>query len=502
MGPMISQHRPGPFGALIQTGPHFSGFHGASWALLVAAALAAALWVLVFTIRYSATFPRLPKPGPSTNDLGPEPPAVVNLLVNRWEPTRLAMAATLVDLAAQKVIDLEEVGPDRFIVRHRRLAPARELNAYEHLVLDLVRSRAQGDWAPLEMIQLPDEADAAQFWKRFRKALEHDARSRGLARSRWSRLDWALLAGLSLLALELVAFAFGVAHLGEGVNQSSESGGRWDWFGIAVLPWLGVIAAVSRLTALRGTPSGIDACARWLGVRRHLGEGSELAEQPPAGVAIWGPYLSQAIALGIGKSAAAAIPLGAEDPEVAWSHATGLWRTVRVRYPRRFGESERPGAVAFTGLVGSLFWGGLAFVAVPVVVKAAWQPVRDLLDRTDLGVSRALIAVFVLVPAAMAVYLLVRFTNSAIRMARGVADLGRHRTITGEVVKVHDGRFAVDDGSSDRLVAMRPLTIALPARGQRVQVTFTPHLNHVRAITVLDAGGATLPPRAPASTPD
>ena len=70
-------------------------------------------------IRWAASFPDLPAPGPETSELGAEPPAIANLLVNRCNVTSSAAAATLIDLAARRHLELFEVGPDHFVVRLR-----------------------------------------------------------------------------------------------------------------------------------------------------------------------------------------------------------------------------------------------------------------------------------------------------------------------------------------------------------------------------------------------
>jgi hypothetical protein len=49
--------------------------------------------------------------GPRTLELGPEPPAVVNFLVNDFRVTDDAVPATLIDLAARNVVDVEWRGP-------------------------------------------------------------------------------------------------------------------------------------------------------------------------------------------------------------------------------------------------------------------------------------------------------------------------------------------------------------------------------------------------------
>src|SRR5215467_4100857 len=134
----------GLLGETVRTGDKFNGFHGASLTLLFVAGVVAVVWIVVFAIRWATSFPDLPAAGPETNDLGPESPAVVDLLVNRWHVTRAAVSATLVDLAARRVVGIEQVAPEQYIVRVKS-SPARDgLTDYETQVLDLVQQKATG----------------------------------------------------------------------------------------------------------------------------------------------------------------------------------------------------------------------------------------------------------------------------------------------------------------------------------------------------------------------
>ena len=80
------------------------------WAI---AAGAAVLWVLAYGALYAWTEPRRVPAGPGTLDLvGPEPPAVVNLVTQDWELGHEAVPATLLDLAARKHLVIDQVGDD------------------------------------------------------------------------------------------------------------------------------------------------------------------------------------------------------------------------------------------------------------------------------------------------------------------------------------------------------------------------------------------------------
>ncbi|MEX2100847.1 MAG: hypothetical protein WEB19_05475, partial [Acidimicrobiia bacterium] len=118
-----------------------ANFTPAAVSLLVASAIVAVLFAVTFAVRFAASFPDLPEPGPETSELGPEPPAIANLLVNRCEVTSAAAAATLIDLAARRHVELFEVGPDRFVVRVRG-ARVESLTDYEEQVMALVREKA------------------------------------------------------------------------------------------------------------------------------------------------------------------------------------------------------------------------------------------------------------------------------------------------------------------------------------------------------------------------
>ena len=82
----------------------------------------------------------------------------------------------------------------------------------------LVREQATGGSAPLEAIQL-DESQAASWRDRFAKKVVADAKSRGLLRGRWTRIDWVVFGVLTAVVLAAVAGGLFLAHVedkGEG----------------------------------------------------------------------------------------------------------------------------------------------------------------------------------------------------------------------------------------------------------------------------------------------
>ncbi len=472
----------------------FEGFHGASYLLLVAGIIALAVFLLAFGYRWLRTRPELPHAGPETNDLGsnPEPPAVVNLLVNRWRVSRSAVAATLVDLAARRVLGRDLVGHDGTVVRLRDTPAAGSLSPYAQQVYELVKRRATGGSAPIEALDLGEAGEAEAWWKRFRKAVVKDARARGVARNRWERIDW-LIIGIGLaIVLGLLALAFGTAHVGEHPGTKGSMSPS-DWLGAAFFGWFGGIALVAQFQDITDTSAGRAVCARWLGVRNELRNSHAFDGQPPASVTIWERYLAFGVALGVAHDAARGLPLTAEDPHSAWTRNTGAWREIHIDYPSHFGYGERPLGVFFKGAVTLVFWGAIGFVILPVVVTIAWGIARDELKTASVSSSalNGVVAVVAGLIAVVGIYLFARILTAAIRTTRGALDLGRTRTLEGEVVKVHLGHFAVDDGHAveTKALLMPPGPVS-PQRGARVRATITPHLHYLSKIEVLKAAPA------------
>ena len=467
-------------------------------ALLGAGGAFGVLFAVVLAVRYAASFPVLPAPGPQTSDLGEEPPAVANLLVNRCAVTRTAAAATLVDLAARQHLELFEAGPSRFVVRVR---PEHDepLTAYERQVLDLVRAKATGGSAPLEVIRLDPGAETS--WNsRLDKEVVRDAKSRGLLRGRWSQLDWGLFGVLAALAVFLIAAGLYTAHVELTGHASSSNGARFpreDWFWIAAVAWSAILAFIASLRSVRYSASGKAAAARWLGVKHFLRQDPSFGDAPPAAVAIWGRLLAYGTALGAARSTAAAIPLDAENRDTAWSRAGGDWHQVHIEYPRHFGYGGQPRRVLLGGLVRAVFWGALAFAVLPAVANGLWGVGSDAIHGTTVSnaATIGLVGVFFVAIAALGLVLLVRFADGLIRVWHGGADLGHVDTVTGPVVKViADGLwFAVDPGSADHVRAWHPGAATLPVCGATVRVSVTRHLGSVSALTVLSSPAVSSP---------
>jgi hypothetical protein len=479
----------------------YSGFHGVSVVLLGAGFVSLALWLIAFGYRWLRTRPDLPAAGPEMSEIPaqPESPAVVNFLVNCWRGTPSGIAATVVDLAARRVLGLDLVGAGGTVVRLRDTPAKGSLTPYEERVYDLVASRATGGSAPIEAITL-DENSAEGWTKRFQRAVIDEAREKGLARKRWEYVDY-LIVGIGLaFVFGFFAFAFGAAHVGASSSTSSSDSSisRSDWLLGAGFAWFVAMGLVTRSQAVTDTPEGKAVCARWMGMRDYFRHSQAFEDQPPASVAIWDRLLAYGVATGTAREAAEGLPIVAEDPHSAWTRASGSWREIRIDYPSRFGFGQWPVRVFFEGIVRALFWGGIAFVVLPSVSVVGWQLLQDGLEGADTHSSEItlLVAFLGAMLTAVGLYLSARTFGGLVRLVRGARDLGKTETIEGEVVKVHNGRFAVDDGRSASVAALIVPPLQGIGRGQRVRVTVSPHLRHLSNLTVLSEA-----PRDPSAEP-
>ncbi|MCZ2111996.1 MAG: DUF2207 domain-containing protein [Dehalococcoidia bacterium] len=474
---------------LATSGSRFDGFHGLSYLLLVAGCIALVLWLVAFGYRWLRTRPDLPGAGPETSELpnDPEPPAVVSFLVNNWRVTPGAAAATLIDLSARRVLGLDLVGHEDTVVRLRDEPKRDALASYEMQVYRLVASRATGGSAPIEAISLGEEGDAQRWRKRFEKSVIAEARARGLARRRWEMTDYIIIGVGLAFVFGFFALAFGIAHFGENPGEKG-SMSPGDWLGAGFASWLAALAFVTRSQAVTDTPLGKQVCARWLGMRDYFRHSHAFDNQPPASVAIWDRLLAYGVATGTARDATRGLPLVAEDPHTAWTRSTGAWREIHISYPERFSWGKRPLFVFAEGLGRTVFWGGIAYVILPVIIVIGWSAASDGLDRAAINSSEmtALMVTIATMIAILGLYLSARTFGGVVRLARGALDLGKTRTLEGEVVKVHMGRFAVDDGNAMSIPALYPLPLG-PAvsRGDRVRAIISPHLHHLSRLEVL-----------------
>ncbi|MEV4629440.1 hypothetical protein AB0J90_24570 [Micromonospora sp. NPDC049523] len=200
--------------------------------------------------------------GAATMNLpGPESPAVVSLLVNRWRSTVDAAESSLLDLAARGHVELRQTGPDP---RHATVHPTgrdpAELDAYERQVLDRVVERAVDGVVPLTALGFADADRSADWTARLGQAVIAAARRLGLSRPRFSP---AAINGLRVLGLfASVGITLGAAHY---MVRSMD--GYHLAFGVLLISALLLWNIASGQRGERHTSAGREAAARWLGVR-------------------------------------------------------------------------------------------------------------------------------------------------------------------------------------------------------------------------------------------
>jgi len=445
-----------------------------------AAVAALAIWYGVVLATRWATRPAMPKSGPSTMDLRPEPPALVEFLIGEWEPGRSAVVATLIDLAARHLIEFQQVGPDpkSTVIRVRQDVAASTqdtpLLPYEQRVLHRVQALTSGGVLPAGALAQGTESQDRAWWKAFAKQVVIDAKQRGLSRDRY-RPGLRLALGLLALGPAALAGAAVLASGGHGEGPIATAGGV---FFVA-------LAVVGSLQGQRETPDGKAACAHWLGVRAWLGADEVFPTLPPASVTMWDRYLAYGAAVGVARTASAALPFGPRDEHRAWSTFGGAWHEVRLRYqPVRARRLRRPGWTA----VGAAFW------------TAAWSAaIKGLIvldGKSISGVPRSTESLTLLGVGVIAGLIAVR--NLLILIA-AVHDLIVRDEITGEVVRLRHIQgedsstyhAAIDPGGVRRVLAW-PLRYEVYQKlneGDTVRAVRGSWLGYTYSIDVTKASG-------------
>ncbi|MFC6021918.1 DUF2207 family protein [Plantactinospora solaniradicis] len=471
-----------------------------------------AVWATAYWAARLATRPRhVPPTAPAAELPGPESPALVSLLANRWRITTDAAESTLLDLAARGYLELRQAGPDPMgttvhLVDGPTDRPGDELNGYERQVLHRVVERAVDGVLPLTALAMHDEQQSARWSKTFRRSVAAEARRLGLSRRRFPKklvTGLTVVGGVAALGVGLGALHY-LIRSGELANTDSDN----TFGGLAViLVTASVLAGIAgRDHGERDTPDGRTVAARWLGLRAWLEGQQSFADAPPAAVTVWRRHLSYGAALGITRTASRIIHLGLADRERLWSAYGGRWRQVSVSYPSglpRYGQSL--GWIGFravlagmvggtlTSVLGSLWLGegGWAYTGqesgLPSVASDEWW---RLLTGDPIMVGFALAGIGALCYAG---YLALRV----------VLDLAAPGSVTGEVLwhqvwqtrhSESAGRtrvpvnyyLAVDDGRADRTRAwVLPAEIADQCRlGDVITARVRPWTRRVRSVTV------------------
>lgn len=424
---------------------------GTEAALAGAAVVASAAWLVAAAVVFLLRRPPEPPVGLRTLELGPEPPAVANFLVNDFRVTDDALPATLIDLAARNVVDVEQRGPGVFYVRLRPEA-VEPLSTYERRVLDHLRSRASEGVVPAEALTTGPGVESGQWRRRFANEVVADAQARGLSRD---ALDGPVFTLLTVAAAVPAVLVWAVSSFEPGIVVVGAA--------VAILGW------IRARHPQRETPEGLAAASRWVGVRAELAENEVFPTHSPLTVELWSRLLAYGAALGVATGASAPLPMGPESDTDAWSAHGGRWRPVRVSYPRRW----PPG------------WGADPLVALLAGLGAV---VAGALVLYWLGSSLAgdpAIAVVLVVPGAAIV------VGIAVAVM-ALADLNSTTEVTGPILRLRvlggdEGQrhyLAVDDGHSRTIRAWRvnPRHYVGLTQGETVTAAITRNLGCVRWI--------------------
>jgi hypothetical protein len=425
--------------------------------ITIGAAVSALLWLLAAGLLYLLRQPDEPPLGPRTLELGDEPPAVVNFLAHRFRVTDEAVPATLLDLAARGVLEIEQRGPGVFFVRLLDRDPGM-LAAYEARVLRHLRERVSDGVVPAQALTTGPREQSGRWRRAFAGEVIADAQRRGLSRDRLDDRLFAVLGAASLLPAALVWALVGEVE-----------GGL-----IAFLGALGLLGWIKARHPQQDTPEGRAAASRWLGVRAELAENVVFATRSPLEVPLWDRLLAYGAALGVAGGASRPLPMGVEANHEAWSAYGGRWREVRIRYPRLLPLAW--GSAPHLAVLRGIATGGAA--AAVLVVFAA-------LARDAEGAWLAIVGIFLGLACA-------GIGLGVALVAMGIADFGAGRRVTGPILRLRalgsDKRrrhfVAVDDGTSSAIRAwvVDPFVYAALTQGDTVTVEVTRILGFVRSL--------------------
>lgn len=461
--------------------------------LVVGALCLAASWLTLARVRDRLMPPR-PEPDGVAGALRSDTPAVVNLLANDATVTAAGFRATVIDLAARGWLrilppedDLEE------LARVRPAATAYEgdsLRPHERLVLQHVMSRFTTDRAiPVRYLAVDIRGG---WWRRFSGLVVDDAVQAGLVRRRWRPADLLVPAALWAGALVCWLLAHGTGDADVAVIDSV--GVRIVGWTLAVL----LVADVALIARLGLSPSythtddGVTAIRRWLAIRARLAANG-FADLAPSAGEVGDRRLAYATAMCLADGAAVELPLAREDHHRAWSSVGGRARLVRVRYPARLAYGMAPFRAIVVGLlvcfVGLRLRSWASDVARGDGFDWAYEqfPAQDWLIAdvatavTFLAFVPILLGLWMALAGAFDAFNSVERTGAVIRTRRPaeVSPLPRQlqRKLERDRYRVY---LAVDDGSSDTIVAWKTGERHAVPQGARATVVASPLLGHVR----------------------
>ena len=435
------------------------GLEGTDLVLALAALATGAVWLAAAGVVFLSRRPPEPPIGPKTLELGPEPPAVANFLVNGFRVTDEAVPATLIDLAARNVVDVEQRGPGVFYVRLRQNVEE-PLNTYEQRVLDLLVAGARDGVVPAKALTTGPASESTRWRRRFSNEVVADAQRRRLSEDALGGPVFTLLTGAALIP---AALTWAVWELGAGLVVL--------FGGVALLGW------IRARHPQRETPEGLAAASRWLGVRAELGENEVFPTHSPLTVELWDRLLAYGAALGVASGASSPLPMGTESDTEAWSAYGGRWRRIRISYPRVW-----PPAWGADPLVA--FGVGLAVVVASGLLLYVLGP--SLVDAGALSSVPLLVACGGVILGAALVVMAGADWRTAVEVTGPILRL---RTFGDDEKRRH--YIAVDDGTSDTIRAWRVSRARYEGlrQGEVITARLTRNLSCVRWVVRAGDGG-------------
>ncbi len=437
--------------------------------------------------------PTRPEPAESAGELRRESPAVVNMLTNDATLTASGFRATVIDLAARgwlRLLPPADDGDD--LGRVRPAATAYEGDAllpHERLVLQHVMARFTTDRAIPARFLAVDINGA--WWRRFRMLVADDAQQSGLLRRRWPA---PFLAGPAILAL-IGLLVLWTARNGDDAIAVVDSIERRIWFFAAFGGLVAVGYRVLRLVLdrpLTHTAAGLAATRQWLAVRQQLVE-ADYGLLAPSSIAVGDRSLAYATAMCLADGAAVELPLAREDHHRAWSSVGRRPRLVRVKYPTRLGYGLHPVAAMLSGLAAAFIGLRLRRLFSETARGDALESLYERFPEQDwiiVDVATALTAltwipilagVFVAIAGAADVFSTVERTGVVLRARRPAEVAPLPRSIRKRIERDRYTLFvAIDDGSSDTVVAWRAGERNAIPQGANATVRATPVLGYVR----------------------
>jgi hypothetical protein len=464
----------------------------AAWVWLGALCVAGA-WLTYVRTR-DRLLPQRPTADGVAGALRADTPAVVNLLTNDATVTAAGFRATVIDLAARGWLRI--LPPDDDLEELARVRPAAtayqgdSLRPHERLVLQHVMSRFTTDRAiPARYLAIDIRGG---WWRRFSSLVVDDAVQAGLIRRRWTPADLVVPAAFWAGGALCWLLARGTSNAEAAVIDSV--GVRITGWALAVL----LVAGVVRVALLAVAPSythtddGLAATRRWLAIRVRLAA-SGFADLAPSAVETGDRRLAYASAMCLAEGAAVELPLAREDHHRAWSGVGGQARLVRVSYPVRVAYGMAPFAAIGVGLVACLVGLRIRSWASDVARGDAFDwvyeqfPAQDWLiadvatAATFLSFVPILLGLWTALAGAYDGFISIERTGAVIRTRRPseVSPFPRRlqRVLERDRYRVY---LAVDDGSSDTIVAWKTSERHAVPQGARATVVATTALGHVR----------------------